>query len=157
MRYDFTASTGYWITLTAHHYQHRVDQELRPFGITFRQFQVIGWLKVEGPMTQSELARRMLVEPPTLAGILSRMESMSWIQRTCCQQDRRKKYVDVGNAAEPVWERIVEILNKVRQEASRNLEEEEVHQLHTLLHRVLRNLGGIPIPRPTLEPASIQS
>lgn len=146
MQYDFTSSTGYWITLTAHHYQQMVDAELRPYNITFRQFQVIGWLKLEGPLTQSALAKRMFIEPPTLAGILARMESMSWISRTDCEIDRRKKFIDVGPAAEPVWEKITGILVKVREQAAEGLDTHEVEQLHNLLSRVLQNLGGAPLP-----------
>jgi len=141
MKYDFHASTGYWVTLTAHHYQQRVDTDLRPFGITFRQFQVIAWLKYEGPLTQSELARRMTIEPPTLAGIMTRMESMGWIVRDSCDKDRRKKFLDVGPAAEPVWERIVEVLNNLREEATRGMSPEQVEQLHRLLSQVIFNLG----------------
>ncbi|MBA2114902.1 MarR family winged helix-turn-helix transcriptional regulator [Bremerella alba] len=141
MTYDFHASTGYWVTLSAHHYQQRVDAELRPFGITFRQFQVIAWLKCEGPLTQSDLARRMTIEPPTLAGIMTRMESMQWIVRTSCNKDRRKKFLDVGPAAEPVWEKIVPVLNKVRQEATRGMSSDEIEKLHGLLSQVLLNLG----------------
>ena len=146
MHYDFTVSTGYWITLTAHHYQQRVEAELRPYHITFRQFQVICWLKFEGPLTQSTLAKRLFVEPPTLAGILARMEAMDWITRTDCALDRRKKYIEVGPAAEPVWEKITDILTKVRQQAAEGLTEDEIEHLHHLLSRVLHNLGGAPLP-----------
>lgn len=150
MQYDFKASTGYWITFTAHQYQQRVDAELRPFGITFRQFQVLGWLKCEGRLTQSELARRMFIEPPTLAGIMTRMETMHWIQRVSCSSDRRKKYLEVGPSAQPVWEKIVAVLNKLRMEAVEGLTLQEVEQLHSLLGRVLQNLSGTPLsPTPT--------
>lgn len=157
MQYDFQASTGYWITLTAHQYQQRVDSELRPFGITFRQFQVLAWLKYDGSLTQSELARRMLIEPPTLAGIMTRMETLHWIQRVSCSFDRRKKYLEVGPAAEPVWKKIVAVLNKIRQEAIQGLTPHEVDQLHALLGRVLQNLGGTSSTPTSSEVATHQS
>ena len=157
MQYDFKASTGYWITFTAHQYQQRVDAELRPFGITFRQFQVLGWLKCDGRLTQSELARRMFIEPPTLAGIMARMESMQWIQRVSCSSDRRKKYLEFGPAAEPVWEKIVAVLTKLRTEAVQGLTPEEVDQLHSLLGHVLQNLGGTSLSPTSTEVATHQS
>ena len=40
IQYDFEASVGYWITLTSHFYQQQLNEELAPYGITFRQFQV---------------------------------------------------------------------------------------------------------------------
>lgn len=154
MQYDFKASTGYWITYSAHQYQQRVDAELRPFGITFRQFQVLAWLNCEGRLTQSELARRMFIEPPTLSGIMTRMETMHWIQRVSCSSDRRKKYLEIGPAAEPVWGKIVAILNKLRMEAVEGLTAAEVDQLHTLLGRVLQNLDRTPLSPPPTEAAT---
>lgn len=148
MQYDFQASPGFWITFTSHQYQQRVDAELRPFGITFRQFQVLAWLKCDGRLTQSELARRMFIEPPTLAGLMTRMESLHWIQRVLCSSDRRKKYLEVGLAAEPVWEKIVAVLNKLRTEAVKGLTSDEVEQLNSLLSRVLQNLDETSSPSP---------
>ncbi|MEW4451399.1 MarR family transcriptional regulator [Bremerella sp. JC817] len=148
MQYDFHASTGYWVCLAAQHFQQRIDAELRPFGITFRQFQVIAWLKVDGPLTQSELARRMFIEKPTLSGIMNRMEAMDWIRRASCVQDRRKKHLEIGSAAEPVWEKICAILTHVREQAVQGLSAEEVSQLHSLLGRVQANLDGLPAPSP---------
>src|SRR5690606_8054801 len=112
--------------------------------------------KLEGPLTQTQLSKRMCVEPPTLAGILARMETMNWITRTDCLIDRRKKFIDVGPAAEPVWEKITNILLKVREQAALGLDEHEVHQLHDLLGRVLHNLGGAFLPSPPSEVSTVK-
>ena len=154
MDYDFHASTGYWVCLAAHHFQSRIDAELRPFGITFRQFQVIAWLKVDGPLTQSDLARRMMIEKPTLSGITTRMESMEWIRRASCPEDRRKKYLEVGPAAEPAWENICAVLTRVREQAVDGLNDHEVQDLHRLLRRVQTNLDGTWLPLKILEPTA---
>ncbi|MEZ6073592.1 MAG: hypothetical protein R3C10_25775 [Pirellulales bacterium] len=46
-------------------------EELTPHGITFRQMQVMAWLMLEGELSQNELASRMIIEPPTLVGVLT--------------------------------------------------------------------------------------
>jgi len=156
--YDFNASIGYWITITSHAYQQTIDAELRPYGITFRQFQVMGWLMYEGRLTQADLAKRMMIEPPTLAGILTRMESIGWIDRVACSTDRRRKYIEVGPDSQMVWEKVVACLHKVRDDATQGMTPEEVDQLVSLLSRVLENLGqssdmDIPLPSITTEKA----
>jgi MarR family transcriptional regulator for hemolysin len=151
--YDFHASIGYWITITSHAYQQTIDAELRPYGITFRQFQVMGWLMYEGRLTQSELAKRMMIEPPTLAGILTRMEAIGWVTRIACSSDRRRKFIEVGPESHSVWEKVVACLNKVRADATQDMTPEEVDQLVSLLSRVLGNLGQtseIDIPLPSI-------
>jgi MarR family transcriptional regulator for hemolysin len=70
--------------------------------------QVIAWLVRHSKLTQSELAGLMMVEPPTLAGILSRMEACDWVTRTQCPEDRRKNWVEVTDKVEPVWKQITE-------------------------------------------------
>ena len=138
--YDFERSTGYWICTTSHLYQRRLDKALAPLGITFRQFQVLGWLVYAGPLSQGELAERMMIEPPTLVRILDRMEGQRWIVRTASETDRRRKQIEVGLDAEPLWNQVVDCLNHVRDEATAGFSRQEIQTLQALLQRVQNNL-----------------
>ncbi|NIL97597.1 MAG: MarR family transcriptional regulator [Planctomycetales bacterium] len=109
-RYDFEASIGYWLTLATQAYHRAMSDELAPHGITVRQAQVLGWLAMEGDLSQAALAQRMMVEPPRLAAILDGMARVGWIRRRVCQADRRRKYIQLGAAAGRVgtacWQRL---------------------------------------------------
>ena len=96
--------------------------------------------ELEGELTLSELATRMLIERPTLVGILDRMERNGWIERRECADDRRRKLLRVSEGAEPVWERIVVCMLRVRRQATIGLEPEEIDQLRELLSRIHTNL-----------------
>ncbi len=126
LQYDFEESVGYWITITSHFYQGALNQELVPYGITFRQFQVIGWLVYEGPLSQVDLADRMMIEPPTLVRILDRMERDDWIKRESDPLDRRRKVVKVLPEAKPVWLKMVSCLKRLRKKATQGMTEDEV-------------------------------
>jgi len=120
---------------------HRaLNNELAPTGITYRQSQVIGWLVLEGDQPLSDLALKMMIEPPTLVGILERMERNGWIVRIGCEDDRRRKLIRLTPAAEPVWERIVECIYRVRAAAFAGLEPEQVEQVKGLLRQIHENL-----------------
>jgi MarR family transcriptional regulator for hemolysin len=138
--YDFEGSIGAWLTITTQTYHRAVSEELAPHGITYRQSMVLGWLALEGKLSQTELASKMMVEPPTLVGILDRMERDGWITRHNCPDDRRKKIIRANPAAEPVWEKIVECALRVRQRATEGLSERELATLQKLLKSVQRNL-----------------
>ena len=142
--YDFESSIGYWITITSHSYQRTLNDELAPYGITFRQFQVLAWLAYDGELSQTELARRMMVEPPTLVGILDRMQREGWIERCSCALDRRRKQVALRPAAAPVWSKVVRCLTQVRQQATKGMSRQEVLTLKKLLSKVRSNLGNAP-------------
>jgi MarR family transcriptional regulator, transcriptional regulator for hemolysin len=138
--FDFEQSIGVWLTLATQAYHRAVSDELAPHGITYRQSMVLGWLALEGELSQTKLAGKMMVEPPTLVGILDRMERDGWIERHNCPTDRRKNLIRASRAAEPVWDRIVECAMRVRQRATAGLSEQELAQLKLLLRRVGDNL-----------------
>ena len=81
LEYDFENSVGFWICQASHALQRAFNEELAPQGVTYRQAQVLGCLALEGKLSQTDLAERMRIEPPTLVGILDRMEQGGWIRR----------------------------------------------------------------------------
>lgn len=141
LQYDFEESIGYWITMASHALQRALNEELAPHGLTYRQSHVLGWLALKGELSQTELARRMMIEPPTLVRILDRMERDGWIQREDCPTDRRKKLIRPRAEAVPVWKQIVACAKRVRARAGRGLTRDELRTLKRLLTRVQRNLG----------------
>ena len=95
---------------------------------------IVAGRAVKGP------AAKMMVEPPTLVGILDRMERDGWITRHGCVSDRRKKLVRANPAAEPVWDKIVECALRVRERATAGLSERQLATLKKLLAQVQANL-----------------
>jgi MarR family transcriptional regulator for hemolysin len=144
LRYDFENSVGYWIIQAAHEYQQAVNEELAPHGITWRQSQVLGYLSLHGPLSQADLAEYMRVEPPTLVGILDRMERDGWIRRDSDASDRRRKVVHPTPAAEPVWAKIATCARRVRSRATRGLTAEQLTTLKELLAVIQHNLSELP-------------
>jgi len=142
LRYDFEESIGYWLTLATQALHRAFNEELTPHGVTFRQAQVLFWLVLEGELSQNELAARMEIEPPTLAGVVDRMERAGWIRRRPCEIDRRRKLVSIGPKAEPVWERLVACARRVRARAIDGLSAAEVRTLKKLLGKVHANMSA---------------
>lgn len=140
MEYDFENSVGYWICLAQQSHQRALNDELAPHGITFRQAQVLGCLVIDTELSQTELANKLSIEPPTLVGILDRMERDGWIERHSCPDDRRKKLIRATAAAEPVWAKIAECGLAVRSRATDGLTERQIATLKKLLAKVRKNL-----------------
>ena len=139
-QYDFDKSVGFWLTVTTQAYHRAMIAELAPLGITYRQMQVIAWLKLQGELSQTELAARMLVEPPTLVGVLDRMERDGWLIREPSSTDRRKKLVRLLPAAEKLWSQVARCAKAMRCRATAGMDEEQVDMLRELLGRVRGNL-----------------
>jgi len=151
LHYDFEESIGYWLTLTTQAYHRRFNDELAPHGVTYRQSQVLGWLALDGEQSQAELAAKMMVEPPTLAGILDRMEKAGWITRNACQTDRRRKLIRTTDKAKPAWEKIVQCARQVRHEATRGLSPEQLRLLREVLAQIRENIAATPAETATAQ------
>jgi MarR family transcriptional regulator for hemolysin len=143
LEYDFEASVGYWICMTSHALRRALDAELAREKITLRQWEVLASIALNGDLSQSELAERLGIEAPTLAGILARMERDGWLERASCPEDRRKKRIRVTEQAEAVWNRMAECCRRVRQQAVQGISDEDLAQLRDTCERIRSNLGTL--------------
>jgi DNA-binding MarR family transcriptional regulator len=151
LEFDFDRSVGCWVALTSHALRRALNDELAREGITFRQWEVLAWTTYGEDLSQAELADRMGIEAPTLAGILSRMERDGWLQRSCCPNDRRKKRFRPTAKAEAVWGRMTDCCRNVRARATDGLSDEEVAAFKRTCDVIRQNLGQ---PVDALQPLS---
>lgn len=142
LQYDFQRSPAYWILSTAHALEVEFNEVLAPLGITFRQLEVLALLAIEGTPSQVEVARRMGVEAPTLAGIVARMETAGWIAREYCPSDRRKKLLRATERASTIWEQAIERAHQVREQLMRGLTAGQIEELIRLLETISNNLSA---------------
>lgn len=145
-QYDFEESVGYWVVMTAHLFRRALNEELAEHGITYRQWQVLAWLALEGCLSQAELAERMDIEPATLVSVLGRMQRDGWIRRDGCPSDRRKRLVRPTAKAEPLWEQGIECARRVRERAVQGFTRKEVRVVKRLLGGMHENLQAVGVP-----------
>jgi MarR family transcriptional regulator for hemolysin len=141
LAYDFQESITYWVCMTARALERALNEELAPHGITMQQAGVLGWLALEGDLSPSQLAERLQVEPPTLVGILDRMERDGWVERLPAPDDRRKKLVRPTPRVQPVWAQIATCGRRVRARATRGLSPQELERVKSALALVQKNLS----------------
>ena len=142
LEYDFDKSVGYWVVSTGHAIRRALDEELARAGITFRQWEVLAWIAMEGRPSQIELADRMELEPPTLAGILARMERDGWLRRQPCVEDRRRKRIEATAKAKAIWQRSVACCHKVRARAIAGIDSHELAIFKRTCATIRMNLGA---------------
>ena len=141
LEYDFEQSVGCWVASTSHAMRRALNEELALEGITFRQWEVLAWCTSRERLSQAELAERMGIEAPTLAGILSRMERDGWLTRSGCPKDRRKKRFCPTAKAETVWGRMLDCCRRVRTQATEGLTAEELSAFKRTCEIIRQNLG----------------
>lgn len=141
LRYDFEDSVGYWLCITSHAMRRALSTRLADAGITLRQWEVLAWLACDAEVSQAELAECMGIEPPTLAGVLRRMERDGWLLRRSCSDDRRRNRLEPTQQAEEVWQRALKICHEVRAQATEGFTPAELSLLKKLCGDIRENLA----------------
>lgn len=142
LQFDFDDSIGYWVCSTSHAFRRALNAELAKEGITYRQWEVLARIALNGELTQTELAEFLGIEAPTLVGILDRMERDGWLDRYGCPNDRRKKRIRATEKADTVWARMVDCAHRVRARSREGLSPEELDQLRVICGKIRSNLEG---------------
>lgn len=157
LQFDFEASLGYWICSTAQACRRALNTELEKQGITFRQWEVLAWIALQGELSQVELAECLGIEAPTLVGILDRMERDGWLDRYSCPNDRRRKRIRATEKADTVWAKMVDCAHRVRAQAREGMTQEELDLLKSYCDRIKANLSHAPDEgQPVACPAAAQ-
>ena len=102
---------------TARAWRTKLDERLRPLGLSQGKWRTLIHLSHGGnKLTQKEIAERMGIEEPTLAGLLNRLESDGWIERQESPNDRRCKIVHLRKRSKAVLDEIFSAAHQLRDE-----------------------------------------
>jgi MarR family transcriptional regulator for hemolysin len=108
-------TVGQLLHETARVWRHKLDQRLRPLGLSQAKWRTIANL-ARGQMTQRDLAERLSIEEPTLARLLTRLEISGWIRRENAQHDRRCKTVHLQRKSSRLLQQIEATARELRHE-----------------------------------------
>ncbi|RMF88660.1 MAG: MarR family transcriptional regulator [Planctomycetota bacterium] len=135
----------------------RMREALRPLAIHPSQAHVLRVLAVCEGVQQHELARRMMITPPTMSGILDRLAKAGLIRREPDPADERAVRVFLLPAGKRMRKKVEQVVNEVESQLIAGLSDDRIQEAHRLLRILRNNLGGHP-PGPEWEPdASLDS
>lgn len=106
---------GQLVQETARVWRHKLDQRLRPLGLSQAKWRTLANLS-RGHLTQCDLAQRLGIEEPTLARLLGKLEEDRWIKRQNAPHDRRCKTVHLRPKSSAALEEIQKTARDLRHE-----------------------------------------
>jgi len=102
---------------TARAWRTKLDRRLRPLGLSQGKWRTLMHLSRGGnKLTQKEIADRMGIEEPTLAGLLDRLQQDGWVRRRGSPSDRRCKTVHLQRRSQAVLDEIFNTAHDLRHE-----------------------------------------
>ena len=130
-------TAGQLIHRTARVWRQKLDQRLRPLGLSQAKWRTIALLS-EGHLTQHDLAGRLGVEEPTLARSLVSLEACGWIKRESARHDRRCKTVHLQPKASALLRRIEQTARALRRELVETIPAQDLQTCLRVLSEIHR-------------------
>ena len=122
---------------TARAWRTKLDQRLRPLGLSQGKWRTLIHLSQGGDnLTQKEIAERMGIEEPTLAGLLNRLQHDGWIERRESPNDRRCKTIHLQRGSKPVLKRIFNTAHDLRTELIDDIPQRDLETCIRVLSRI---------------------
>lgn len=122
---------------TARLWRAKLDQRLRPFGLSQAKWMVLLYLaRSENCMTQTALAEAIGIMGPTLTGLLNRLAADGWIERRGAHQDRRCKTVHLLPKADTALRQIEMTAAQLRNELLADISLDELASCAAVIRRI---------------------
>lgn len=131
-----TRLTTYLLSQTAKLAKGDLDDRLTAEGFRLRHMSVLAVLD-EGPATQLELSRRLVIDPSDVTATVDDLESSRLARRSMDPADRRRKIVTLTAAGLKKLEWMQQVAQQLCAELLEPIPERRRAQLHQDLHRVL--------------------
>jgi MarR family transcriptional regulator for hemolysin len=120
-----------------------VDRRLEPMGLSQAQWRPLLMLhKMGEPLTQTELARLLDIEAPSLVRLLDRLSDNGWIERRNAPGDRRVRQVFLTPKAQQLIEQIVPVVHSVREQVFVGVSAAEIAGCLAMLERIRDNISA---------------
>jgi len=114
---------------------NRATAALRPLGLTFARYQVLGMLRWAGPLTLGAVGHRLWITPATVTNAIDRLEAAGLSRRTSHPTDARATLAEITAKGRKQFDRAVEILND-EVFGTVGLSPEELDQLVRLIGKI---------------------
>lgn len=123
-------------------FRTRVDEELRPQGVTMAQLQVLFAVRAQPRSSGAQLARTCYITPQTAQSLLKHLEVGGLIVRGKDPVNDRIVTMSITDAGERLAQSVESSTQPLQRELWHGITDRELGQLNELLERCLANLGS---------------
>jgi MarR family transcriptional regulator for hemolysin len=120
--------------------QTTFDGLLRQKGLTLARARALLHIARNPGVNQSELAKFLVIESPTLVRLLDAMENQGFIQRSAVEGDRRAKQLSLTESAQGELRQVEELSQIIGAFMLRGVDEEDLAVATRVLRRVFENI-----------------
>ncbi len=146
---DVREQFGFRIGRLARRWRSRVDEKMRPHGLTQARWVVMMHLRRGGDgFQQKALAKFVGIEGPTLVHILDNLEKQNLIERRQDKADRRVKTVHLTDEGWRMIEVIDDVAAEVRYEHLADISDRDLTHCLAVLERIEQHASATQTDTP---------
>jgi len=127
---------GYLFRDTHRAFRRIMKARIAAHGITVAMWTQLWELWQEDGLTQSEIARRIKLEKPSVNSTIAKMEALGLVERRCTHSDRRERRVFLTPRAWAMRDDLSLMAAQINDEVLAELSDIEIRDLMSLLRRV---------------------
>lgn len=121
-------------------FRERLEERLRPTGVTMAQLQVLTALVNQPGMSGAQLARVRHVSPQTINALLMATEERGWIRRSTHPENNRTLLATLTPQGRRICARAGKIALELQFHVLSTFEANEVRRVEVLLEKMIINL-----------------
>lgn len=134
---DIRRSFGYRLARLAALWRREIDADLREFGLTDATWRPIYYLTLSiKPLRQTDLARSLSLEAPSLVRLLDVLERRGFIVRAIDEEDRRSKLVSITEAGREIATLVSRAADRVAARLTADVTAEEMFHCCQIFDRL---------------------
>ncbi|WP_415398330.1 MarR family winged helix-turn-helix transcriptional regulator [Sulfurimonas sp. CS5] len=134
-----TATLGLLIARVKRKMRKRMNDKLKPYGITAEQRAILLALCEKGDMTQVQLCDLISVEPSNLSTTLKRLEKKSYIEKVEHPTDPRAYLVKATQQTQAIAHELLQLSSIVDSALFKDISDEELSITFETLKKMDRN------------------
>lgn len=147
---DIRRSFGYRLARLAAVWRREIDADLREFGLTDATWRPIFYLTLSAkPLRQTDLARSLSLEAPSLVRLLDVLEKRGFIVRAIDEEDRRSKLVSITETGREIATLVSRAADRVAARLTADVTAEEMVECCQIFDRVEQAATAHKEPAPT--------
>ncbi len=126
------------LIVTANHISERIQEAIKPFGISSQQFNVLRILRGQKgkPANLSTIQERMVSKMSNTTRLVDKLVEKEFCERIVCPSNRRKVEIRITKNGLELLEQIDPIIEKVENDFASKINEKELLSLNTKLNEL---------------------
>jgi len=112
------------------------------YNLTEQQWRILRILWEDEKVTSADLSARSLLPPPSLVGIIDRLENKQLVTRLRSLEDRRIVYVLATAKGRRLGDEVVPMVQEINNRIRQTLSQEEWRMMETALSKIADGMKG---------------